>query len=79
MSNLDKDNISYAHSGALERKRNAKNLRLLWKWVGGSRSHSEWFFLGKPSQNSPKPELIFWGSIPCVFQWPIQGPPFGKA
>ena len=24
-------------------------------------------FYGKSSQNSPKPELIFWSSIPCVF------------
>ena len=33
--------------------------------MGGSRSHSE-FFLGKLSQNSPKP-VIFLSSIPCVF------------
>ena len=44
----------------------SKNPRLLWKWVGGSRSHSEFFF-GKSSQNSLKPVLIFWSSIPCVF------------
>ena len=25
------------------------------------------FFCGKSSQNSPKPVLIFWSSIPCVF------------
>ena len=25
------------------------------------------FFLEKSSQNSPKPVLIFWSSIPCVF------------
>ena len=25
------------------------------------------FFLGKSSQNSPKPVQIFWSSIPCVF------------
>ena len=25
------------------------------------------FFFGKSSQNSPKPVLIFWSSIPCVF------------
>ena len=37
----------------------SKNPRLLWKWVGGSRSHSEFFFVGKSSQNSPKPVLIF--------------------
>ena len=24
-------------------------------------------FVGKSSQNSPKPVLIFWSSIPCVF------------
>ena len=42
------------------------NPKLLWKWVGGSRSHSE-FFCGKSSQNSSKPVLIFWSSIPYVF------------
>ena len=35
--------------------------------MGGSRSHLEFFFFGKSSQNSPKPVLIFWSSIPCVF------------
>ena len=25
------------------------------------------FLCGKSSQNSPKPVLIFWNSIPCVF------------
>ena len=35
--------------------------------MGGSRSHSEYFFGGKSSQNNPKPVLIFWSSIPCVF------------
>ena len=34
---------------------------------GGSRSHLEYSFFGKSSQNSPKPVLIFWSSIPCVF------------
>ena len=24
-------------------------------------------FFGKSSQNSPKPVLVFWSSIPCVF------------
>ena len=24
------------------------------------------FLFGKSSQNSPKPELIFWSSLPCV-------------
>ena len=43
-----------------------QNPRLLWKWVGGSRFHSD-FVVGKLSQNSPKPVLIFWSSIPCVF------------
>ena len=52
----------------LQRK-NSKNPILLWKWVGGYRSHSEFFF-GKSSQNSSIPELICWSSntsIPCVF------------
>ena len=48
------------------KKKNSQNPRLLWKWVGGSRSHSE-FLCGKSSQNSSKPVLIFWSSIPCVF------------
>ena len=30
-------------------------------------SHSKFLFVGKSSQNSPKPVLIFWSSIPCVF------------
>ena len=48
-------------------KTNSKNPRLLCKWVGGSRSHLEFFVCGKSSQNSPKPVVIFWSSIPCVF------------
>ena len=40
----------------------SKNPRLLWKWVGGSRSHSGFFFFGKSPRNSPKPILIFWSS-----------------
>ena len=30
--------------------------------MDGSRCHSEFFFLGKSSQNSPKPVLIFWST-----------------
>ena len=37
----------------------SKNPRFLWTWVGGSRSHSD-LFVGKSSQNSPKPVVIFW-------------------
>ena len=37
------------------KEKKSKNPRLLWKWVGGSRIHSEFFFIGKSSQNSPKP------------------------
>ena len=50
------------------KKKNSENLGLLWKLVGGSRCHSE-FFLGKSSQIAlkAKPVLIFWSSIPCVF------------
>ena len=44
----------------LQIKKNSKNPRLLWKWVGGSRSHSDFFY-------SPTSVLIFWSSIPCVF------------
>ena len=35
--------------------------------MGGSRSLRIFLFLGKSSRNSPKPVLIFWSSIPCVF------------
>ncbi len=38
------------HLGALQRKTNSKNPRLLWKGVGGFRSHSELFFF----ENHPK-------------------------
>ena len=38
--------------GALQIKNFSKNPRLLWKWVGGSRSHSEFFF-----ENHPKTAL----------------------
>ena len=41
----------------------SKNPILLWKWMGGSRFHSEFFCVGKSSQNSPKPVLICWSSI----------------
>ena len=34
--------------------------------MGGSRSHSDLLLL-KLSQNSPKPVLVFWSSIACVF------------
>ena len=43
--------------------------RLLWKWVNGSRSHSE-FFVWKIIiflENIPKPVIIFWSRIPCIF------------
>ena len=35
--------------------------------MGGSRCLGIFFLCGKLSQNSPKPVLIFWSSIPCVF------------
>ena len=35
--------------------------------MGGTRSHSEKKFIGKSSQNSPIPVLIFCSSITCVF------------
>ena len=53
-----------SHLWDLQRLFPPKNSRLLWKWVGGSRSHSEFVF-EKSSQNSPKPVLavlIFWSS-----------------
>ena len=58
------------HIGALKSKKIKKNPSLLWKWVGGWWVQvSLGFFLEnrKSSQNSPKPALIFWSSIPCVF------------
>ena len=33
--------------GLCKEKKFQKNPRLLWKWVGGSRSHSEFFYLWK--------------------------------
>ena len=49
--------------------------RLLWKWMGGSRSHSECFFVGKSSRNSPKPVLIFWSTVePLSTDHPYQRP-----
>ena len=48
------------------KKKNSKNPSLLWKWVGGSRSHSEFFF-GNSSPNTSKTVLIFWSRISCVF------------
>ena len=42
-----------------------KNPRLLWKWMGGSRS--EFCVCGKSSQCSSKQAPIFWSS-----QWRIQ-------
>ena len=41
--------------GALRRRKNPS----LWKWVGGSRFHSE-FLCGKSTQNSSKTVVIFW-------------------
>ena len=58
---------THARLGALQSRKNSKNLTFLWKWVSESRSHSEFFLVGKSSQNSSKPVLIFWNSIPCVF------------
>ena len=34
-------------------------------WVGSGLTRD--FFVGKSSQNSRKPVVIFWSSIPCVF------------
>ena len=54
-----------ARRRGLCKEKNSKNPRLLLKWVGGS--HSDFVVVGKSSPNSPKPVLIFWSSIPCVF------------
>ena len=37
----------------------------------GEWSHPEFFFFSKSSQNSSKPVLVFWSSIPCVFCLPL--------
>ena len=64
---VEHTDIIITYLGALQRKKNSENPILLWKWVRGSRSHSDFCFVGKSSQNSSKPVLIFWSSIPCVF------------
>ena len=38
------------------KKKNSKNPRLLWKWVGGSRFHSNFFF--KSFQNSHSTDIL---------------------
>ena len=44
-------------------KKNSKNSILLWKWVRGSRSYSDFF-----GGNLPKiASANIWSSIPCVF------------
>ena len=48
------DDAKYCHFiyiGALQIKTISKNPSWLWKWVGGSKSHSDFVF-GKSSQNS---------------------------
>ena len=47
--------------GAVQRK-NSKNPSLLWKWVGGSRSHPEFFFL----ENHPKIALTSTDISVCI-------------
>ena len=54
----------YVYLGALQRKKIPK-IRDYYR--SGCRSHSEFVFFGKSSQNSPKPVLIYWSSISCVF------------
>ena len=39
--------------------------------MGGSRSHSEFCFVGKSSQNCSKPVLIFWSSIQCLYNYTL--------
>ena len=48
------------------KKKNSNNPRLLWKWVGPGLTRIFFFFFGKSTQNSPKPVLIFWSSIPYM-------------
>ena len=51
--------------GVLQRKKFKKSE--ITMEVGGWVQVSLKFFSGKSSQNSPKPVVIFWSSIPCVF------------
>ena len=51
-------------TNGLCKEKKSKNPRLLWQWVGGSRSQSDIF---QSSQNSPKQVLIFLSCIPCAF------------
>ena len=44
-----------------------KNLILQWKWVGGSRSHSEFFLENRPKTVLYQLVLTFRDSLPCVF------------
>ena len=53
-------------------RKSSKNSRLLWKWVVGPGLTRIFFVFGKSSQNSSKPVLIFWSSIPCVLCLYIQ-------
>ena len=48
------------------KEKKEQNLSLLHGsgWVGPGLARN--FFLGKSSQNSSKPVLIFWSSTPCV-------------
>ena len=51
-----------------EKKRKIPKIRDYYGsgWVGPGLTRN-FFLLGKSAQNSPKPVLIFWSSIPCVF------------
>ena len=64
-SNLTIGQSSERSFRGLCKEKNSKTPRLIWKWVGGSRSHSE-FFWGKSYKNSPKPVLIFWSRVFCT-------------
>ena len=58
---------SNTSKGALQRKKKLQKSEITMEvggWVGPGLTR---FFFGKSSQNSPKPVLIFWSSIPCVF------------
>ena len=54
------------HLGALQRNIFLKKSEITME-VGGWVQVSLRIFCGKSSQNSPKPVVIFWSSIPCVF------------
>ena len=53
--------------GGSAKRKNSKKSEITMEVGGWVQVSLEFFFFGKSSQNSPKPVVIFWSSIPCVF------------